>query len=343
MSRKRSRESHTDDDFKRAKLDLSPTINGFGGPAYSNGALEHPYMVKASTKAAGPHDTSLVDDPHRTERYKTSLKSLFAIESESINSLPPDLSATFPPDLDPDTPIDDNDHTALHWAAALARISVVRALIDFGADMYRGNNMGETALIRAVLVTNNSDQDSFPRLLEDLGPSLRTVDDTGRTVLHHAALVSAVKGRASAARYYMESVLEYVARFEGGQYKELVDAQDVHGDTALNIAARVGNKGLVRMLVEVGADKVRANKLGLRPGDFGIEGAVRFCSFWFDRCFTFLTLTCLLYSEPRNYASGASFSFYTRSTYHPCPHQEIPRSHFRNRQPRRLPLYRLCR
>ena len=73
----------------------------------------------------------------------------------------------------------------------------------------------------------------------------------------------------------MESVLEYVARHEKGQFKDLVDAQDSHGDTALNIAARVGNKGLVRMLIEVGADKVKPNKLGLRPGDFGVDGVVR--------------------------------------------------------------------
>ena len=76
----------------------------------------------------------------------------------------------------------------------------------------------------------------------------------------------------------MESVLEHVARHEQGQFRELVDAQDSNGDTALNIAARVGNRGLVRILIEVGADKMRPNKLGLRPGDFGVESAVSLLS-----------------------------------------------------------------
>ena len=50
-----------------------------------------------------------------------------------------------------------------------------------------------------------------------------------------------------------------------------MDVQDVHGDTALNIAARVGNRGLVKLLLDAGADKARANKLGLKPQDFGVE------------------------------------------------------------------------
>jgi regulatory protein SWI6 len=45
----------------------------------------------------------------------------------------------------------------------------------------------------------------------------------------------------------------------------------VHGDTALNVAARVGNKGLITLLLDAGADKAKANKLGLRPVDFGVE------------------------------------------------------------------------
>lgn len=262
--KKRSaRELGMEEGAKRFKGDAGDGRDGVHG-------IDVKFKLKRSTKF--PTDSPPLD--HLTlERHKTILKSIFSIDSSALlPGVVPDLSTSFPAGIDSDTAIDDHDHTSLHWAAALARISIVRGLVNFGADMHRGNNVGETPLIRAVLVTNNSDNDSLPRLLEVLGPSLRTVDDTGRTILHHAALVAGVKGRASSARYYMESVLEYVARHEKGQYKELVDAQDIHGDTALNIAARVGNKGLVRMLIEVGADKLKPNKLGLRPGDFGVEG-----------------------------------------------------------------------
>lgn len=265
--RKRVRDEVGLDGAKRVKLET----NGVNGATANEGnKLIH------STKPLGAHDASIVDDPLRNDRHKAMLKSVFSLDPDGTSpaEVIPSLSTIFPPDLDPDTAIDDNDHTALHWAAALARVAIVHALVDFGADMQRGNHVGETPLIRAVLVTNNSDQDSFPALLEILGPSVRTFDDSNRTVLHHAALVAGVKGRASSARYYMECILEYIARHEKGQFRELVDAQDENGDTALNIAARVGNRALVRILIDVGADKMKPNKLGLRPGDFGVETAV---------------------------------------------------------------------
>ncbi|KAM0748042.1 apses-domain-containing protein [Meredithblackwellia eburnea MCA 4105] len=289
-SRKRAaRDSGASDDVKRTKLEsngisLEPNgiqlevngvllgPNGITGTAV-NGHTNHAqaeWKLRRSTKAK-PQDH--LKDAIRVEEHKTSLKNIFSLDPDNDTGIVPDLAATLPADIDPDTAIDDNEHTALHWAAALACTSIVQALVGIGADMFRGNNVGETPLIRAVLVTNNSDQDVFPRLLDVLGPTLRTVDDAGRTVLHHAALVAGVKGRASSARYYMECVLEYIARHEQSHFKELVDAQDSHGDTALNIAARIGNRGLVRILIEVGADKMKPNKLGLRPGDFGVETA----------------------------------------------------------------------
>ncbi len=51
---------------------------------------------------------------------------------------------------------------------------------------------------------------------------------------------------------------------------EIVNAQDHSGDTALNIAARIGNRSIISQLLEVGADPNIANRAGLRPLDFGI-------------------------------------------------------------------------
>lgn len=231
---------------------------------------------------------AVVSDPAHSERHKTALKSIFATNSaqslpsltmnggEALSTPADEALASLPHDIDVDLPIDDNLHTALHWAAALSRVDVVRALVQqLGADVQRGNNNGETPLMRSVLVTNSFDADTFATTVKLLAPSLRTVDDAHRTVLHHVALVAGVHGRAQSARYYMQCLLEYIATTEHGDFSAFVNAEDVHGDTALNIAARVGNKALVRMLVDVGADKSIANKLGLRPADFGVEGEVR--------------------------------------------------------------------
>ncbi|BGP07583.1 transcriptional regulator swi6 [Rhodotorula toruloides] len=284
MGHKRGGDSLDQEDVKRVRMELTNGFNGVanGYPPPAAASLPPPIVpvsnfrttLKSSTKT--PFDPAAID-PVQLDRQRTALKSIFAMEAEQPlgggPTLVPDLPSIFPPDVhvEPDTPIDENLHTALHWASALARISLVHALVKYGADIHRGNNVGETPLIRAVLVTNNADQDSFLRLLEVLGPSLRTVDDVGRSVLHHTALVAGVKGRASSATYYLETILEYIATADGGRFKDLVDAVDMYGDTALNIAARIGNRTLVRMLLEVGADKLKPNKLGLRPTDYGLE------------------------------------------------------------------------
>lgn len=228
------------------------------------------------------------------------------------------------PEIDVDVIIDDQGHTALHWASALAKVDLVAQLIDLGADIHRGNYAGETPLVRSVLTTNHLESNTFPALLEHLSASVRTLDHAHRSVVHHIALVAGVKGRAAAARTYMTAVLGWVARgqqeqqqqqqalahgaqgsqgtasqpsqgypstFKSGtastsdngsslnqgnlggtlSLKTLVDVQDAYGDTALNVAARVGNRGLVTVLLEAGADKSKGNKLGLKPVDFGVE------------------------------------------------------------------------
>ncbi|EIW68619.1 hypothetical protein TREMEDRAFT_44460 [Tremella mesenterica DSM 1558] len=236
-----------------------------------------PGSMRLSTRPPRPRQTA------ETERIRAKLLGLFASPET------PDLREVFgipsdaPMDVDVDTIIDPHGHTALHWACAMARMPLVEQLIGFGADIHRGNFAGETPLIRSVLTTNHAESGTFVHLLTHLAPSIRTLDQAYRSVLHHIALIAGVRGRASAARTYLVGVLEWVAREQqqsqengeagGGEMslKNLVDVQDVHGDTALIVAARVGNKGLVQLLLDAGADKARANKLGLKAADFGVE------------------------------------------------------------------------
>lgn len=180
-----------------------------------------------------------------------------------------------------DVPIDDLQHTALHWASALGRISLVKELIHYGANILRANHSGESVLVRAVLVTNNSDASSFPQLLDLLYPAIPLVDKVGRSILHHIALTAGIKGRSDASKYYLSCVLEWIVKRGsknktgrlslGGFIREIVNAQDKNGDTALNIAARVDNQNIAQQLLEVGADPNIPNRAGLKPVDFGIH------------------------------------------------------------------------
>lgn len=186
-----------------------------------------------------------------------------------------------------DIPLDNVGSAALHWAASLARIPLIRALVNRGASIYRVNNSGETALVRGCFCTNNYDQSSFPALLNLMHPTVSIRDYQGRTILHHISLKSGMKGRSMDGRYYLHCLLEFVAKHGatsssrgagprvmnlGKFITDIVNAQDTSGDTALAIAARIGNKGIVTQLLEVGADPSIQNRAGLRPLDFGIGG-----------------------------------------------------------------------
>lgn len=176
--------------------------------------------------------------------------------------------------IDVDIILDDQGHTPLHLAASMARQHIVESLVSSGADIHRGNYLGETALIRACLATHNADQHSFHHLVSVLHPSIRTLDTSRKSVIHHIVSLAGVKGRVISARYYLDQIFYWIAQRQEGNFKSLVDMQDEHGDTALNIAARVGNRSLVRTLLDVGANRILSNKLGLRPGDFGVETEV---------------------------------------------------------------------
>lgn len=194
-----------------------------------------------------------------------------------------------------DMPIDAQSHTALHWAATLSRMPLLRALIASGANPFRVNAVGETALMRACLVTNSHEHSSMPDLLDVLGSTIEVRDAKGRTVLHHIAVTSSVKGRSAASRYYLQCLLEWVVRQGSAPssqvagvngngaaaaptaklglarfMSEIVNAQDKAGDTALNIAAKIGNRSIISQLLEVCADPNLPNRQGLRPLDFGV-------------------------------------------------------------------------
>ncbi|TXT09342.1 uncharacterized protein COLE_03276 [Cutaneotrichosporon oleaginosum] len=221
-----------------------------------------------------------------SHRRRQQLLSLFQTNNADVRQVF-ELAADATPDWDIDMVIDEQGHTALHWACSLGRMGVIKQLIELGADIHRGNYAGETPLIRSVLTTNLADAGTFGELLtEHLGESVRTLDHAYCSVIHHIAFSSGLKGRQPAARGYMAEVLGHVAReqakdkekrqngesnTEGISLKLLVDLQDVRGDTALNVAARMGSKPLVNLLLDAGADKTKANKLGLRPCDFGVE------------------------------------------------------------------------
>lgn len=224
--------------------------------------------LRYSTKPNSLRDPSALRDARRTRLLAAICRQDDpAPVLDILRELTSDLSCP----IDVDTILDDKGHTALHLAASMGRQHTVCHLISAGADIHRGNFAGETPLMRASIDTHNSDQQCFNLLVTSLHPSIRTLDTSKKSVLHHIMYLAGIQGRAICARYYLDQIFLWIASNQGGDFKSIIDLQDEYGDTALNIAARVGNRSLVRTLLDVGANRILPNKLGLRPGDFGVE------------------------------------------------------------------------
>ncbi|EIW82513.1 apses-domain-containing protein [Coniophora puteana RWD-64-598 SS2] len=182
----------------------------------------------------------------------------------------PQILITPPTDFDPNMAIDDDGHTALHWASAMGRLRIVKLLLTAGADIFKVNKAGQTALMRSVMFANNYDIRKFPELFELLLRSTLNIDNFNRTVFHHIVDVAMSKGKTHAARYYMETVLTRLADYP----KELADVinfQDEDGETALTMAARCRSKRLVKLLIDHGADPKIVNFDGKSTEDYILE------------------------------------------------------------------------
>lgn len=229
-------------------------------------ASEH----EADTEATDDDDGNVagasadpMDYEYHSKSYAHRLLQYFMSNKTNI----PSLLNRPPHDLDINVIIDDEGHTSLHWAAAMARIKIVKLLIENGADIYRVNYSGQTALMRSVLFSNNFDLKTFDSLLDLLGTTIFNIDKKDQTVFHHIAAMSDWKGKIYASRYYMESMIN---KFKSNQSEliSILNVQDINGDTALTIAAKIGNRRLVKLLIDAGASTEVTNEEGMTPKDY---------------------------------------------------------------------------
>jgi transcription factor MBP1 len=184
----------------------------------------------------------------------------------------PDFIINPPSDFDPNIVIDQQGHTALHWAAAMANLEMTHLLSKAGSDLDRGNIHGETALMRSVMFPYNYDHRCFNDMVQILHTTIPNLDINDQTVLHHVAIFASSKGRIGPSKYYMEILLSHLALHPNEEYrKAIINKQNHEGDTALNISARFANKKLVRLLMDAGADPQIRNAIGKNAEDYILE------------------------------------------------------------------------
>ncbi|KAI9014337.1 hypothetical protein CLU79DRAFT_767158 [Phycomyces nitens] len=144
--------------------------------------------------------------------------------------------------------VDKEGHGIVHWAAALGRLVTVQKLVELGADLQMASYKGETALMRSVLFTDNFDGKTFEALVDCLGATMGAVDNEARTVFHHAVLSCHHKGQLDAGRHYLLHLLKTTT-----DSQRVFNNKDACGETPLTLAARLGCRQIVGLLVDAGA------------------------------------------------------------------------------------------
>lgn len=235
--------------------------NGRAPAAHDEGGLD--------SESDGAFDTS--DDEALDvvdESYSAKLLDYFIRAGEQTTEVP-DFLVNPPRGFDVNNVIDDEGHTAFHWACAMGDLQIVDVLLSIGADIAAVNRDGETPLIRAVTFTNNYDRNTFPRLVEILHDTMFYEDQNKRTVLHHIAATTSSKSKLKAAKYYLETLLGTL----GGQPLDsfINKADSPGGDTALHITARNGAVKCNRILLQYGANPLLRNNSGRTSQEYMSE------------------------------------------------------------------------
>jgi transcription factor MBP1 len=155
-----------------------------------------------------------------------------------------------PPTINLDRPIDEKGHAAMHWAAAMGDVGVVKELIHRGARIDGLSNNLETPLMRAVMFTNNFDKETMPSMVKIFQSTVIRTDWFGSTVFHHIAATTSSSNKYVCARWYLDCIINKLSEtWIAEEVTRLLNVQDQNGDTAIMIAARNGARKCVRSLL----------------------------------------------------------------------------------------------
>ncbi|KAL2204221.1 apses-domain-containing protein [Sarocladium strictum] len=201
--------------------------------------------------------------------YGDELLDYFLLSRNEQPAVKPDPPANFQPNWF----IDADNHTALHWAAAMGDVDVIKQLKRFNASSSVQNKRGETPLMRSLHFTNCYEKQTFPVIMKELFDTVDARDSTGCTVIHHAAVMK--NGRAyspSCSRYYLDNILNKLQEaLDPSAFQQLIDAQDNDGNTALHLAVQANARKCIRALLGRHASTSIANHEGVRAEDLIME------------------------------------------------------------------------
>ncbi|KAJ3411348.1 hypothetical protein HDV05_002369 [Chytridiales sp. JEL 0842] len=225
----------------------------------STTASNSPLKTASNTPSKSPvvdNSPTKLDDV--TERYEKLLASSFLVKSSDHVPEFLDNDHPLPPTFEIDFPIDEQGHTALHWAASMGRLRLFKALLDKGASPLRTNHRGESVLMSAVSSINTHKAQTFQEILTLAQEAIPIIDKRAQTLLHHVVLnTHVISERVS--KSYMAEIVHYIGS-RGWECEEFLEARDEQGRTALGIASRNGYTKVVDLITKFKGSITRAKK-----------------------------------------------------------------------------------
>lgn len=255
-----------------------PKSYGFGGSIDNMAKQQIMYQRhQLNMGSASTNDTNWSQEEHTRDSDTSVSSTEFKNGKSSLeedNSHPAQLLRFFseekapipyflynpPADFNINEAIDDEGHTALHWAASIGNLNLVHLLLSKGANPLVVSNYGLNPLSKSISFNNCHDLKNFPQIIEALETCLINTDINGRTPLHYLCQFSKVGTKLPALSYYLGIIfnkLVFMSESNKGTgvnlMKNVIDHQDVNGDTCLHIAARSRCTEFVKFFLSNGA------------------------------------------------------------------------------------------
>ncbi|CAR65634.1 DEHA2D07436p [Debaryomyces hansenii CBS767] len=258
-----------------------------------NGSIHDPYGLSQYHHHTS-HTHSMRDDAIYAD-YFTNLLNYFLedgnnkVRSTQESNIPDKILNPPQPlsKINITQPVDNEGNTIFHWACSMANNGMIEFLLATFESFLNSdlkNNRGETPLMFLVKFSNSYQLKNFPTLLDLLFDSILSIDNYGRTVLHHIALAANnltsegsinantdihtfKKNKERFARYYMECLFAKIIEFQEirdsqeienkklslSDKKELIakfiNHQDIDGNTAFHIVAYNLNKKCIKVFI----------------------------------------------------------------------------------------------
>lgn len=189
------------------------------------------------------------------EEYKEMILRVLSSEdgSDKGYQLPPQMYHP-PSNFDINFEIDDQGHTPLHWATAMANVPLIKLLIALNANALQCNLRGFNCITKSAFYNNCYKADTFSEIVSILRICLITPDNNGRLPLHYLVELSVNKSKDPVViNFYLDTIIHNLGQEDYTLLRMCLNFQDSMGNTVLHLAALNLNLELCNKLCYLGS------------------------------------------------------------------------------------------